>query len=901
MVRNSIESYMKSDFQAAFESIKGVPDTLGEPRFFTYRASLLLAVGRVDEARKDIEHALSLDPIYVDAFALQSMIAVVQNEKEKALDIAKKAVESDPKSASALIALSYAQQANFDLEGARNSLKQAARSSPDNALAWARLAELHMSFAELDEALEAAKKAVALDPNLSRTRTVLGFAFLTQVDTKEAKAAFEKAIEFDQADYLPRLGLGLAKIREGDLQEGRRDIEIAASLDPNNSIVRSYLGKAYFEEKRTELTDREYAIAKELDPKDPTPWFYDAIQKQTTNRPVEALRDMQQAIELNHNRAVYRSRLLLDSDLAARSASLGRIYSDLGFQQLALVEGWKSVNTDPSNFSAHRFLADSYSVLPRHEIARVSELLQSQLLQPISITPVQPQLAESNLLILSGAGPAEPSLNEFNPLFVRDRFALLASGVAGNDETIGDELVQSTVWGKASYSLGQFHYETNGFRENNDLRQDIYNAFVQFSLSPKTSVQAEFRFTDTKQGDREVRFNPDDFLPNLRQQRETESGRLGFHHSFSPRSDVIASFIYRSAKEDTQLRNPIVDVDSTLEENGFIVEVQHLFRSEPLSVISGIGHVSIDVKDVETVTVPPDPPSSAVNKKNTHHTNFYLYSQINYLKNVTATVGGSADFFKGAFVDRDQFNPKFGMTWNPLPNTTLRAAVFRVLKRRLISDQTIEPTQVAGFNQFFDDFEGTSSWRYGLGIDQKFAPNFYAGAELSKRDLDVPFVSTSLTGEVRRVDWKEYLARAYLYWTPHPLLAVNLEYLFERFDRDPFAGGGTGVVEVETHRLPLGISFFHTSGFSARLKATFVDQEGKFTPRVFEPGVSAPGADQFWVVDAGVGYRLPKRRGLITLEARNLFDEKFKFQDTDPANPQIQPSRSIFGRITLVF
>ena len=50
MVRNSIESYTRGDLQAAFESIKGVPDTLGDPRFFAYRASLLLAVGRVDEA-----------------------------------------------------------------------------------------------------------------------------------------------------------------------------------------------------------------------------------------------------------------------------------------------------------------------------------------------------------------------------------------------------------------------------------------------------------------------------------------------------------------------------------------------------------------------------------------------------------------------------------------------------------------------------------------------------------------------------------------------------------------------------------------------------------------------------------------------------------------------------------
>ena len=42
---------------------------------------------------------------------------------------------------------------------------------------------------------------------------------------------------------------------------------------------------------------------------------------------------MEKAIELNENRAVYRSQLQLDSDLAARSASLARVYTDLGFQQ----------------------------------------------------------------------------------------------------------------------------------------------------------------------------------------------------------------------------------------------------------------------------------------------------------------------------------------------------------------------------------------------------------------------------------------------------------------------------------------------------------------------------------------------------------------------------------------
>ena len=910
MVRNSIESYMKSDFQAAFEGIRGVPDTLGEPRFFAYRASLLLAVGRADEASKDIEYALSLDPIYVDAFALQSIIAVVQNEKEKALDIAKKAVASDPQSASALIALSYAQQANFDLEGARNSLKQAARSSPDNALAWARLAELHMSFAELDEALEAAKKAVALDPNLSRTRTVLGFAFLTQVDTKEAKAAFEKAIEFDQADYLPRLGLGLAKIREGDLQEGRRDIEIAASLDPNNSIVRSYLGKAYFEEKRTELTDREYAIAKELDPKDPTPWFYDAIQKQTTNRPVEALRDMQQAIELNHNRAVYRSRLLLDSDLAARSASLGRIYSDLGFQQLALVEGWKSVNTDPSNFSAHRFLADSYSVLPRHEIARVSELLQSQLLQPINSTPIQPHLAESNLFLISSGGPARLSFNEFNPLFTRDGITFQASGLAGENSTYAGEGILAGIFKKASFSLGGFHFRTDGFRKNSDQKDDIANAFLQLELSPQTSFQFEYRFRDTTNGDLQLNFFRDDVLPNLRVSAETETYRAGLRHAFSPNSTILGSFMYQRRDTLSHDEPPgLISLDIKEPDlRGISMELQHLFRSYYINITSGVGYFSVKREQVLTLEFPP--PLDFLNFSDradldAKHTNVYLYSYINnVLKDVTFTLGASGDFFKTdsteASESRDQFNPKFGITWNPLPNTTLRAAAFRVFKRTLLTNQTLEPTQVAGFNQFYDDIESTESWRYGIAVDQKFSRTIFGGVEFSRRDLKVPIPFTDpFTGvtEVKRKDWREYLARAYLFWTPHEWLALSTEYQYERFERVP--DFGFGLEEATTHGVPLGLRFFHPSGLSFALKATYFHQDGDFQRRA--GACCESGRSDFWVVDTAISYRLPKRYGFLTIGAKNLFDQKFNYQETDFNNPTIQPDRAFFARLTLAF
>lgn len=885
-----------------------------DPRFHLYRASSLLRVGRIGEAKADIEKALKIQPDNSMALALQSIIAVAQNEKDKALELAGKAVQADPKSASAHIALSYAKQADFDLHGALSSLKAAVEVEPANALAWARLSEVWLSFGEMDKALQTANKAVELNPGIARTQTVLGFALLTQIKIHESKEAFERAISLDQSDPLPRLGLGLAKIREGCLKDGRQEIEIAAALDTGNSLIRSYLGKSYYEEKRDTQAGEEFSIAEELDPLDPTSFFYNAIRKQSINQPVEALKDMEKAIELNDNRTVYRSELLLDQDLAARSASLGRIYTDLGFEQLALVEGWKSVNTDPADFSGHRFLADSYSVLARHEIARVSELLQSQLLQSLNLTPIQPHLAEGNLSILDGAGPADLSFNEFNPLFARNRNSLQLSGIMGENQTYGDEIVASAVQGKVSLSAGQFHYETEGWRKNNDQKQDIYNLFAQIALSADTSVQAEFREKNIEQGDLSLNFFRD-FIPTLRTTNEATSLRLGFHHAFSPGSDMIGSFQYSKNKETIHDESMGAIFDYTADRDNYGGELQYILRSGKLDIVTGAGLLQGDF-DTVTANEIIDPPIRMVDVQDDkiRYRNLYLYSHWRFHKNVMITAGGSADFYKGYMSDEDQFNPKFGLIWNLSAGTTVRAAIMRTYYKPLINKQTIEPTQVAGFNQFFDDAEGTKSWRYGIAVDRKFSRNIYGGIEYSLRDLEVPYMSFSVPEappdappdgpppppampnvEILDAEWHERLGKIYLFFAPHQSISLTAEYQYERFDRDRefFAG----IEEVTTHRIPLGINLFCPSGINTKLNATYIHQKGKFLPQFTDPP-SRSGSGEFWIIDAAASYRLPDRFGLLTVGVKNLFNKSFRYQDTDPFNPLYQPSRFIFARAT---
>ncbi|MCE5334436.1 MAG: TonB-dependent receptor [Desulfobacteraceae bacterium] len=886
-IRKSIEAYKAGDLSRAFSALPR-EDGAGSPVFLAYRAFLLLAVGRVSEASSDLAKALEINPQDGYALSLQAVIEVASGKKDKGLQLAKRAVSSDPTSSFTLIALSYAQQAGFDLKGALASAQRAADANPGDALAWARLAELHLSFGYLDRALDAARRAVEISPGMSRSQTVLGYAHLVRVDLDESRKAFREAIRLDQADPLPRLGLGLALIRGGDLKAGRIEIEIAAMLDPLNALIRSYLGKAFYEEKDDRKAAAELSRAKELDPLDPTPWFYDAIRKQTVNRPAEALADLQKSITLNDNRAVYRSRLLLDEDLAARSVSLGRIYNDLGFDWLAIIEGSKSIERDPANFSAHRFLADSFFSLPRHDIARVSELLQAQLLQPINIMPIQPQLAESNRFLLAGSGPRDPGYNEYTPLFTQNRLALLVDGVAGERGTIGEDVVQSGVLGKFSYSLGQFHLQTDGFRQFDDQSHNIYDGFAQVSPSPKTSLQVEYRHKDFEIGDiTHLFFDPIRFW-DQREKDKRDMVRFGYHHAFAPGSDLIGSFMYQ--KSSFEYLAPDFGLSTESDSYGF--ELQHLYRAERFNLTAGAGYFSV----TEATEFADFPEMEARNR----HNNFYLYSRWNYPGDFVWTFGVSADLFKNRSSndERNQANPKFGVTWTPLPGTTLRAAAFRTLKRMLITDQTIEPTQVAGFNQFFDDGDGTDAWRYGIGLDQKLSDKIFAGIEYSKRDLNMPVQSVLFPFDMVRVDGNEQLGRVYLYWVPHPWFAIGPEYQYE-LTKFPPEFPANQLSRLETQRIGLGIGFYHPSGFLARVRPTFVHQEGDFRVYPLDPVHS--GTSDFCVLDASIGYRLPKRCGLIEVVARNLFDEGFYFQDTDPKNQSLAPRRFVGARWTLSF
>jgi outer membrane receptor protein involved in Fe transport len=283
----------------------------------------------------------------------------------------------------------------------------------------------------------------------------------------------------------------------------------------------------------------------------------------------------------------------------------------------------------------------------------------------------------------------------------------------------------------------------------------------------------------------------------------------------------------------------------------------------------------------------------------------YSYAHFDFASRVTVSFGASVEALEGERTDVDhQVNPKAGIIWQPRSGTTIRASAFRTLHRafsRQDIQPRLEPTQVSGFNQFLAGDEGEDVWRYGIGLDQAFSRDLYAGVELSQRDIVVPFLADvpGLGLQVFEAEEEESTIRSYVYWTPSARLALSAEYQYEDFENDPnFAP--EGFIELETQRLPLQLSYFGVTGFAVGLGATYVKQEGEFQQYV-PPFLTYNDQDEFWVLDAFARYRLARRRGVISLTVENLADEEFRYQDTDPANPRIFPERLATLRVTFAF
>ncbi len=879
---------------------------LGDDGDDLIRAAELLASGQVDQATPLIDGVRQRSPEEPTALALAAVTRVASNQNDEALRLAEAATTADPQSPAAALALSFAAQSVFDISRARELAEEAARLDPDGSLTLARAAELRMAEGDLKGAESAATLATRRDPTNARALSVLGFAKLAQFRTAEAEGLFENSIAADSEYSMPRLGLGLTRIRLGRIDDGLEQLEIATALDPGDSLLRSYLGKAYYEVKRSADAGDALAVARELDPADPTPYLYDAIRKQNENRPVEALGDLRSSIARNGNRAVYRSRLLLDEDRAVRASDLARIYNDLGFNRLGLVTARRSADDDHSNYSSHNLLAGTYRTIPSFAPAFLSEVLQARIYQPVSVNAARPDIVNDTV-----------SFNEYTALLDRPRTRLFGTASYGEtDEDLSElvddpdylesitvqdsriqsgELVVTRNGDRYAAALGYRGSSTDGYRVNNDHDNETYRGFFQYSPTHRDSFQLNVQAGDQEAGDLPVRLfttlvNPERFETDLL------NVGVGYHRVLSPGSDLAVSLIYNDTEQTAIAAPGATPGQSTLQ--GAQLEVQQVLRRSWGTWVFGVGGFRGEVEQAG---------GAQQLETDDELTNGYAYLHMRPQATLSLTLGAALEHVVapvGLLVPRDsryqpteidvsetQLSPKLGITWFATPKTTARAAVYSRLSPAIGRVQSLEPTQVAGFNQFFFEPGGTESLSYGVGLDHEFGKRLFGGFSLLRRELTIPeafcefpnpfsgCISQQVSTVVDR-ESSDWHGDAYLNLVLGKQWAASLDYLYESREFDFFKIDNQAFFqdELRRQRVQPQLRWFHPNGLFASASGSYFDQEidefNTYDPRF---GTTRTLNDDFWIVDLAVGYKLPRRYGSIVLEGRNLLNEKFAF------------------------
>ena len=141
--------------------------------------------------------------------------------------------------------------------------------------------------------------------------------------------------------------------------------------------------------------------------------------------------------------------------------------------------------------------------------------------------------------------------------------------------------------------------------------------------------------------------------------------------------------------------------------------------------------------------------------------------------------------------------PGVGVIWQPLDRLRLRAAAGRTVRRPFVANQTLQPTQLAGFNEQFDDFDGTRADWLGLAVDVRASDTVRVGAETMLRWLTRELVEG---GDHRHGGQRDDRATAYLYWTPTDRIAASLELIAEHYSANERDNPPDGVLVAHSDR-----------------------------------------------------------------------------------------------------
>ncbi len=958
---DSLRAYRNGDLQLALEVYPGHPDA---PKFTNasaevYYSALLLSVGEVKRAEEMLRRGRMDHPA---ARAMRIMLEAVAPSLTTNSWRALAPLPTSGETASEWLALSYAHQATNNLDAALRVVRQAVEQSPTFGFGWARVAELEFSHGHTAAAQDAVAKALEISPHHAQAHALCGLLLAAKGRHREALGEFDQAIALDSSLANGWLGRGLVRLRLGDSAGGREDLRMAGSAEPSRSLLRSYAGKAFADAGNVRLARQELDLARHLDPNDPTPWLYSALANLEQHHVNVAVEELERSIALNNNRALFRSRLLLDADRAVRGASLARLYERAGLGQVGLNEAARAVNFDPANFSAHQFLSDSFNTLRdparfnlRYETPWFGELLLASLLSPVGATPLSQNISQQ----------------EYSRLFERDRTGLSSDTLVRSDGQVQQLASHFGNFGNTAWALDLDYQHNDGVRRNNRLdRIEWYSAFKQ-QITPQDSLLLLFKYQDYSAGDNFQYYDAARSLDrDFRfEERQRPIALAGFHHEWAP---GIHTLVLGGRLENEQtVTDPTSRYPVILQNPGSfgfnsapsyslqfannyesgVIEVSQLFQTPAHAWNFGAryqdGTMTARSRLLPNEVDPIYAPLTNRVSEASDRVTAYAYHHWRALDSLMLVGGVSYDrvtypqLLRGSPVveggaQKDLLAPKAGFIWNPIDPVTVRGAYTKSLGGvTLDQSYRLEPTQVAGFVQTYRTLfpisltgpvSAQESETAGAAFEWKLPQRTYLTVQWERVAADANHTRGALLSDARpdpfnplpvvgagfrqKLEYVAHSVEATLARLIGEQWSAGLRYRYERAElhsRLPAIDLTDQFPDVnlrrtsDLHAGSVFAVFNHHTGMFGQGDLTWFAQQNE--ERSYDGAAlrnrELP-SDIFPQLNLTAGWRFPRQRGEVSMGVLNATDDAYKLSPVNFYN-EMPHERVFFGRLRFRF
>jgi eukaryotic-like serine/threonine-protein kinase len=221
---------------------------------------------KLEQARRDFEEALRLDPNYARALAGLSWVEAQYHRNlagdgshlKRAEELAQQAALVDPQLADVHTALGLIAGNKFDYGEAARQFKEAVRLEPNSAIAWDYLSWslAYQQPPDLEAAEKASRQALQLGFSTMSAYYHLGRVLLLQKRYDEAEAAFKQAAIISPDSSTPDFGLAQLYLAKGDYNQAMSHFMREPEIVRNSIINLAALVSIY-----AGLHDNEKALA----------------------------------------------------------------------------------------------------------------------------------------------------------------------------------------------------------------------------------------------------------------------------------------------------------------------------------------------------------------------------------------------------------------------------------------------------------------------------------------------------------------------------------------------------------------------------------------------------------------------------------------------------------------